>query len=101
MTTDRARFAAVERHLGRLLTAGVAVSALLLGCGLLAVVVRPNGTAAGPLLAAGLLVLMATPMLRVVVSIAEYVRMREWFFVVIALVVLIELSAGVIFAVRR
>ena len=29
----------------------------------------------------GLLVLMATPILRVLVSLVVYVRMRDWFFV--------------------
>ena len=41
---------------------------------------------------------MATPMLRVVVSIVEYVRIREWFFVLTTLVVLTELAVGVLYA---
>lgn len=101
MTTDQARLAALERHLGWLLAAGVGASALLLVLGLLGLVLTPESAAPAHLLAAGLVILMATPMLRVVVSIAEYVRMREWYFVLTTLVVLIELAVGVIYAVRR
>ena len=53
------------------------------------------------LLTAGLLILMATPMLRVVVSIVEYVRIREWFFVLTTVVVLTELGIGVLYALHR
>ena len=44
---------------------------------------------------------MATPMLRVVVSIVEYVRIREWFFVLTTLIVLTELVGGVLYALHR
>ena len=53
------------------------------------------GAATGRLLTAGLLVLMATPMLRVLLSLVEYVRMRDWLFVATTLVVLAELSVAV------
>jgi uncharacterized membrane protein len=36
-------------------------------------------------------ILMATPILRVVVSLIEYARMRDWFFVATTLAVLIVL----------
>jgi hypothetical protein len=35
------------------------------------------------------------------VSAVEYVRMREWFFVLTTLVVLVELAIGVAVALRR
>ena len=44
---------------------------------------------------------MATPILRVVVSFAEYVRMRDWFFVAMTMVVLAELTLTVIVAFRH
>jgi len=40
-------------------------------------------------------------MLRVVASIVEYARMREWFFVLTTLVVLAELTVSVVVALRR
>jgi uncharacterized membrane protein len=96
-----AAFARLERHLGWLLISGVAVSAALLSLGLLLLILSPNGPAAGHFLASGLIILMATPMLRVVLSIVEYVRMGEWLFVLITVVVFIELAAGVVYALRR
>jgi uncharacterized membrane protein len=96
-----AALARLERHLGWLLISGVAVSSALLLLGLLLQIVSPVGSTAGHFLAIGLIILMATPILRVVVSIVEYVRMREWFFVVTTVVVFIELMAGVTYALRR
>jgi uncharacterized membrane protein len=46
-------------------------------------------------------VLMATPMMRVVVSFAEYVGMRQWFFAGVTVVVLVELGVTVLFALSR
>jgi uncharacterized membrane protein len=91
----------LEIHLGRLLLAGVATAAALLFVGLVLSVVRVAPRAAGDLLNAGLIVLMATPILRVVVSLAEYMRMRDWFFVLITLVVLLVLCASVILALLQ
>jgi uncharacterized membrane protein len=87
----------MERHLARLLVAGVIVSASLLASGLALWLARP-GAAAAWLLSAGLVALMATPMLRVVVSLVEYVRMRDWFFAAITVVVLVELTVTVLVA---
>ena len=38
---------------------------------------------------------MATPMLRVMLSFAEYVRMRDWLFVATTIVVIVELALTV------
>ena len=56
---------------------------------------RPDAPATSRLLNAGLIVLMATPILRVLVSVVEYVRMRDWFFAVTTLAVVAELSVTV------
>jgi uncharacterized membrane protein len=71
----------LEVHLGRLLNTGVLTSAACLALGL---ALWMAGSAEGPanvLLTTGLVILMATPILRVIVSLVEYVRMRDWFFV--------------------
>lgn len=88
----------LEFHLGRLLIVGVIVSAALLTAGLALWLAHPDGFAAGWLLNAGLVVLMATPIMRVFVSFAEYVRIRDWLFVATTLVVLVELAVTVVVA---
>ena len=99
----RARDADLDRfetHVGRLLFAGVATSATLLTAGLALWLFRPDSRPAGLVLEAGLFVLMATPILRVIVSIVEYVRMRDWFFVATTLAVLSVLTVTLIYALR-
>ena len=44
---------------------------------------------------------MATPMLRVLLSVVEYVRMGDWFFVATTLAVIAELSITVLSAKSR
>lgn len=101
MTNELEAFARLERQLGRLLIFGVTTASVLLSFGLLLQIVAPAGDAAGTLLAAGLIMLMATPMLRVIISVVEYAKMGEWFFVLTTLIVLVELSAGVVIALQR
>jgi len=90
-----------EHKLGRLLVTGVAASAVLLAAGLVFWLWHPGAPRAGWLLNAGLIVLMGTPIVRVVVSVAEYVRVRQWFFVAVTLVVLAELTVTVGVALSR
>jgi uncharacterized membrane protein len=101
MTRHAEALARLERNLGRVLTGGVAASAVLLAAGLVSLSAAPGSPWAGHLLASGLIILMATPMCRVVLSMVEYVRMAEWFFVSTTVVVFIELAAGVVYALRR
>ena len=91
----------LETHLGRLLVTGVVASAVLLAAGLALWLSNPHSAAALWLLNAGLIVLMATPMMRVVVSFAEYVGMRQWFFAGVTIVVILELSLTVLVALSR
>jgi uncharacterized membrane protein len=88
----------LERHLGRLLVGGVIVSAVLLAAGLALWLLNPGAAPALWLLNAGLVALMATPITRVVVSFAEYVRMRDWLFVAMTIIVLAELTLTVVVA---
>jgi uncharacterized membrane protein len=77
----------LEVHLGRLLQAGVLTSAACLAVGLALWMSGAAPGAAGAILTLGLMILMATPILRVVVSLVEYVRMRDWFFVATTVIV--------------
>lgn len=77
----------LEVHLGRLLFAGVVLSAACLAVGLAIWLAGGHAPLANGILATGLVMLMATPILRVVVSLVEYARMRDWFFVATTLIV--------------
>jgi uncharacterized membrane protein len=101
LTADASPFVRLEIHLGRLLAAGVTVSAILLAIGLGLWLFHPNHAAAMWLLNAGLIVLMATPIMRVVVSFAEYVSLGQWFFAGVTVLVLAELTITVLVALKR
>ncbi len=79
--TDEDVLGPLELRLGRLLMAGVMSSALCLAIGLVLWVAGGHPAAANRILTAGLLILMMTPIARVVTSVVVYVRMRDWFFV--------------------
>ena len=89
----------LERLLGRVLVTGVVLSASILAAGIVLTLAR--WPVAPLLLRAGLIVLMATPILRVVVSVAEYLRLRDCFFAATALAVLLVLLTSVTLALMR
>ena len=91
----------LELRLGQLLVTGVVVSAALLATGLGLWLLGSDATQALWLLNAGLIVLMATPILRVVVSFSEYVLMRQWFFAGVTMFVLLELTVTVVVALSK
>jgi uncharacterized membrane protein len=95
---ERSQITRLEVQIGRMLVAGVTLSALLLAIGLVMWLFDPGYWNALWLLNAGLIVLMATPILRVIVSLAEYVAMRQWFFVAVTTLVLLELTVTVVVA---
>ncbi|HEU4934913.1 MAG TPA: DUF1634 domain-containing protein [Vicinamibacterales bacterium] len=101
MTKERSQIAPLEVQIGRMLVTGVTISALLLAIGLVMWLFDPGYWNALWLLNAGLIVLMATPILRVIVSLAEYVALRQWFFVAVTTLVLLELTVTVVVAVLK
>jgi uncharacterized membrane protein len=89
--------------LSRLLTAGMALSAACLVGGLiLAYVDWARGLPHGPhpLLDAGLIILMVTPLVRVLVSLSEEIRDRNWFFASLTFIVVAVLCATLWTAMR-
>ena len=80
-----------EMLLGRTLGIGVTIATALLAVGLGLALAAP-GPAADLLLQIGLLVLMGTPMARVLLTCVEYVRERDWFFALNAAGVLVVLG---------
>jgi uncharacterized membrane protein len=95
LVTDR-----LENTVGRVLKLGTIVSSICLGAGLVASLLGLAPGFARPLLALGLLVLLATPALRVAVSAVAYARSRDWLFVALTVIVLAELALSVIAAVH-
>jgi uncharacterized membrane protein len=89
----------LERAIGVVLRVGVAASSICLGAGLVLAFTRP-GTLANLLMRVGIMVLLGTPVARVLVSIAEYALARDWMFTVLTLIVLIELIVGALAAFR-
>ena len=88
----------LEDVLGRVLVTGVAASATILALGL---ILNLAGYNAHPVLRVGLILLMATPILRVAVSLVEYVRMRDWFFSATTGAVLLVFLTSVALALLR
>ena len=94
MTRDRG----LEQVIGTVLRAGVMTSSICLGVGLTLSLIGATATVANILLQVGIIVLLATPVARVLVSIAEYAQQRDWKFTILTAVVLIELLASAVAA---
>jgi uncharacterized membrane protein len=96
--TERDAFR-LEVVIGVVLRAGVMLSSACLAIGLvLSLSLAAAASAAGILLQVGILVLLATPIARVLVSVSEYIRERDWRFTTLTLIVLVELLSSVVAA---
>jgi len=85
----------LEQRIGEVLQVGTFLSSLLFAAGLVMTLVGFRTELSQILLATALVVLIATPPARVVVSVIEYVRERDWVFVALTLVVLLALAGSV------
>lgn len=101
MTEAPEPLSVLERRLGRVFVAGLTASAAALALGLALYFAAPEARPSSFFLSAGLIVLMATPLLRVVVSIAEYLRRRDWMFAALTIAVLAELMVTMVYALRQ
>jgi uncharacterized membrane protein len=97
ITGDNSR---LDWAVGRVLNVGVMVSSACLAIGLGLSMFSITADAARLLLNAGLVVLMATPVGRVVVSVREYALERDWAFVLLTTIVLLELLGSLLAAFR-
>ena len=93
--TDR-----LERWVGKILTAGVLASTGLLAAGLLLQLVGVGLGTAAALTNAGLIVLMATPVARVAVSVIEYSLERDWLFAMLTTTVLVILLGSLVVSMQ-
>lgn len=101
MSGDRPARSASERlehAVGGVLRAGVTASSVCLAVGVLWSLVTGESGVARILLQTGILVLLMTPVARVVVSIAQYVSDRDWTFATLTTIVFIELLASAVAA---
>jgi len=88
----------IEDRIGLVLTAGSLLSTALLALGLVLLVTR--GAPAGSILIqTGLVIVLATPIVRVLVSLVGFAQQRDWRFVLLTLAVLGVLAASVVTAI--
>jgi uncharacterized membrane protein len=92
MSTSR-----LEGVISIVLRTGVMTSSVCLGVGL-ALSLIGAGELSLLMLNVGVIVLLATPVVRVLVSITEYVSEHDWGFVMLTAVVLAELAASAVAA---
>lgn len=98
MTGHAARDAKLELIIRRILQIGVAASTAFLALGLTWSFASAGSAAGAWLMTIGLFILMGTPVTRVAASVIEYAVERDWLFVVLTTIVLLEIAAGVIAA---
>lgn len=84
----------LERSIAIVLRAGVVTSSVCLALGLILSLAGVSAPAAHVLLQIGILVLLCTPVARVVISTVEYAAAREWTFAALTTIVLLELVAS-------
>jgi uncharacterized membrane protein len=90
--------ARLESAIGHVLRIGTVASSTLFAVGLLMALAGVQVNTARVMLTAGLVMLLATPVARVVVSVIEYVREGDWIFVLLTLIVLLALAGSVLVA---
>ena len=95
---DSGRF---EKLLGHVLQVGSIASTALLTFGLALSLAAPRAGATSTILDAGLVVLMATPVARVIVSVIQYANERDWTFVTLTATVLLVLAGSLVVAMAH
>ena len=95
---DDRGLSALELAIGRVLRLGVGASSVLLAAGLLLALIHEADRVAPIVLTTAIVILLATPAARVVISVVEYVRERDWLFVALTLIVLLTLAGSVVVA---
>jgi len=98
MNGDRSAMQRLETTIGEVLRFGTITSSTMFAIGLVMTVVGYQPAVARLLLATGLVILLATPPARVVVSVIEYVREQDWTFVLLTGIVLLALAGSVVAA---
>jgi len=98
MNRERSGIERLETTIGEVLRFGTITSSTMFAVGLVITVMGYQPMVAQLLLGTGLMILLATPPARVVVSVIEYIREGDWTFVVLTLIVLMALAGSVVAA---
>ena len=98
MIGHAAQDAKLEQIIRTILRVGVSASSMFLAVGLAWSFASPGSTLAATLMTIGLFILLGTPISRGAASVIEYAVQRDWLFVVLTAIVLLEIVAGVIAA---
>jgi uncharacterized membrane protein len=85
----------LEEQIGAVLRLGTIASSALFAVGLVMTLAGYGNGIARAVLALALMILLGTPVARVIVSVVEYVRERDWPFVAVTMIVLLALAASV------
>ena len=91
----------LEDRLLWLVKAMVVAGGLVLATGLLFHVLSSGTRITAVMLQAGLILLMATPALRILIAVADRIRRRDLQFVVVTLIVVFELTVTMWYATTR
>ncbi len=97
--TNGADLGRLERIVGAVLRVGAVTSTALLAAGLAVSMFRPSVAFGPTLTSAGLVILIATPVARVVASVAAYAAERDWTFVALTATVLLILLGSLVVAI--
>jgi uncharacterized membrane protein len=92
--SDSPHAQAMEHAIGFVLRAGVMASSACLAIGLALALASGEQGPALFLLHAGVVLLLITPVARVIVSIGQFASVRDWAFTGLTIVVLVELMAS-------
>jgi uncharacterized membrane protein len=90
----------IERRIGVVLTLGSRVSTVLLAVGVLILLAVPSATIGSLFVHAGLIVVLVTPLARVVASLIGFAQKGDWLFVAMTLAVLGVLAGSIVAAIR-
>ena len=90
----------LERWLGKLLGAGAVTSTALLAVGLVLQLAGALPHVATDMTHIGLIVLIATPVARVVASVVDFTLSRDWLFVTLTSLVLVILLGSLLVALH-
>jgi uncharacterized membrane protein len=98
MNQAESGLAGLERVIGHILRVGIVASSICLASALVMMLTGHAPNSARLLSDTGIVILMATPAARVVASVVEYIRERDWVFVALTMIVLLALGGSVIAA---
>jgi uncharacterized membrane protein len=90
----------LEHLVGRVFKAGTVVSGSMLAVGLLLSFLWPSSRVTENLLAGGVIVLLVTPIARVLASFFDYLWMRDWWFALWTGIVLALLASSFLTALH-